>query len=89
MIYQQLFGAIKARDYFDVKFNIKNEKLEDVKEFLISRRYCSQEPTIVKGMKFSQVNVLIPKNKFPEMLSGIKSLGASSIVREKVKQYVE
>ncbi|MBC7100439.1 MAG: ATP phosphoribosyltransferase [Methanobacteriales archaeon] len=89
MIYQQLFGAIKARNYFDVKFNIRNEKLEDVKEFLIAKKYCSQEPTIVKGMRFSQVNVLIPKNKFPEMLSGIKSLGASSIVREKVKQYVE
>jgi len=35
------------------------------------------------------VNVLIPKNKFPEMLQAVKEYGASAIVRENVKQYVE
>jgi ATP phosphoribosyltransferase-like protein len=89
MIYEQLFGAIKARKYFDVKFNVSNKKVEEVKEFLISHEYCSDEPTMVQGTTFSQVNVLIPKNKFPEMLNGIKNYGASAIIRENVKQYVE
>lgn len=89
MIFEQLFGAIKARKYFDVKFNISNSKVEDVKEFLLSNKYCSDEPTVVEGSSFSQVNVLIPKNKFPVMLKGIKNYGASSIVRENVKQYVK
>jgi len=89
IIFEQLFGAIKARKYFDVKFNIANQKLDNVKDFLMSNEYCSDEPTAVKGSSFSQVNVLIPKNKFPEMLKGIKSFGASAIVRENVKQYVQ
>ncbi len=89
MMFEQLFGAIKARKYFDVKFNISNTKVDDVKDFLMSNAYCSDEPTVVKGNAFSQVNVLIPKNKFPVMLKGIKDYGASSVVRENVKQYVK
>ena len=89
MMFDQLFGAIKARKFFDVKFNISNIKVKDVKEFLLKNEYCSDEPTVVKGKSFSQVNVLIPKNKFPAMLKGIKNFGASSIVRENVKQYVK
>lgn len=89
IIFEQLFGAIKARKYFDVKFNISNEKTEEVKDFLLSNEYCSDEPTTVQGTSFSQVNVLIPKNKFPQMLKGIKSFGASAIVRQDVKQYVQ
>ena len=89
MMYEQLFGAIEARKYFDVKFNISNEKVDEVNGFLMSRGFCSNEPTVTKGSKFSQVNVLIPKTKFPAMLRGIKSYGASAIVRENVKQYVK
>lgn len=89
MIFEQLFGATTARKYFDVKFNISNETVEEVKGFLMSRGFCSDEPTAVKGANFSQVNVLIPKTKFPAMLRGIKSYGASAIVRENVKQYVK
>ncbi|AXV39353.1 ATP phosphoribosyltransferase [Methanobacterium sp. BAmetb5] len=89
IIFEQLFGAIKARKYFDVKFNIANEKTDEVKDFLLSNEYCSDEPTTVQGTSFSQVNVLIPKNKFPQMLKGIKSFGASAIVRQDVKQYVQ
>lgn len=89
MIFEQLFGAIEARKYFDVKFNISNEKVDEVNGFLMSRKFCSNEPTVTKGSKFSQVNVLIPKTMFPAMLRGIKSYGASAIVRENVKQYVK
>jgi ATP phosphoribosyltransferase len=89
IIFEQLFGAIKARKYFDVKFNIANPRVEEVKDFLLSNEFCSDEPTVVQGKIFSQVNVLIPKNKFPEMLKGVKTFGASAIVRENVKQYVK
>lgn len=89
MIYEQLFGATTARTFFDVKFNISNQNMEEVKDFLLSNKFCSDEPTIVSGNSFSQVNVLIPKNRFPQMLRGIKGLGASAVVREDVKQYVK
>lgn len=89
MIYDQLFGAVKARKYFDIKFNISNQNVEKVKKFLMEGKYCSDEPTINQGSEYSQVNVLIPKNKFPEMLSGIKTYGASAVIRGNVKQYVK
>jgi len=89
IIFEQLFGAINARKYFDVKFNLANHQVNEVKDFLLSHEYCSDEPTVVVGTTFSQVNVLIPKNKFPEMLKAIKNFGASAIVRENVKQYVQ
>jgi len=89
MIFEQLFGAVNARKYFDVKFNVSNKNMILVKDFLLSGGFCSDEPTIVEGNSFSQVNVLIPKNKFPEMLKGIKSFGASAIIRETLKQYVK
>jgi len=89
MIYQQLYGATKARKYFDVKFNVNNDMADTVSDFLIDNKYCSDEPTINVGSKYSQINVLIPKNKFPEMLNGIKEYGASAIVRNDVKQYIK
>lgn len=88
MIYKQLLGAVTAKKYFDVKFNISNESLDDVSAYLVENGFCSAEPTVTHGTQFSQVNVLIPKNKFPEMLDGIKELGASSVIRSDVKQYV-
>ncbi len=88
MIYEQLLGAVTARKYFDVKFNIANDSVEEVSKFLVENKFCSAEPTVNAGSTFSQINVLIPKNHFPEMLDGIKALGASSVIRSDVKQYV-
>ncbi|WP_414468357.1 ATP phosphoribosyltransferase [Methanobacterium sp. ACI-7] len=88
-MFEQLFGAIEARKYFDVKFNISNDRVDEVNGFLMSRGFCSNEPTVTTGKQFSQVNVLIPKTKFPAMLRGIKNYGASAVVRENVKQYVK
>ena len=88
MIYEQLLGAVTARKYFDVKFNIANDSIEEVSRFLVENKFCSAEPTVNEGSSFSQINVLIAKNHFPEMLDGIKALGASSIIRSDVKQYV-
>lgn len=89
MIYKQLFGAITAKKYFDVKFNIANEKISEVSQYLIDNQLCADEPTITEGPNFSQINVLIPKIKFPEMIDGIESLGAKSIIRNDLKQLVE
>jgi len=89
MIFEQLYGATTAINYFDVKFNVSNDEVFNVSDFLVKNRYCSDEPTINSGTKFSQINVLIEKNKFPAMLNGIKEYGASSIVRNDLKQYVK
>ena len=62
MIFEQLLGAVTARKYFDVKFNIANDSVEKVSKFLVENKYCSAEPTVNEGSSFSQINVLIPKN---------------------------
>ena len=89
MIYKQLFGAITAKKYFDVKFNIANSKIEEVSNYLIDNKLCADEPTITPGSDFSQINVLIPKAKFPEMIDAIKGFDATSIIRNDLKQLVE
>ncbi len=89
MIYAQLYGAILARDYFDVKFNVNNDDIEELSDYLVDNKFCSDEPTITPGVSYSQFNVLIPKHLFPKMLDVIKSYNASSIVRSNVKQYIK
>ncbi len=89
MIYEQLLGAITAKKYFDVKFNIANSKIEEVSSYLIDNKLCADEPTITPGSDFSQINVLIPKAKFPEMVDAIKGFDATSIIRNDLKQLVE
>ena len=89
MICKQLFGAITAKRYFDVKFNIANDKIEDVSNYLIDNKLCADEPTLTPGSDFSQINVLIPKSKFPEMIDAIKGFNATSIIRNDLKQLVK
>ena len=89
MIFKQLFGAITAKKYFDVKFNIANEKIEEVTKFLVENELCADEPTITEGSKFSQINVLIPKRRFPEMVDAIKGFEGTSIIRNDLKQLVK
>ncbi len=88
MIFTQLFGAITAKNYFDVKFNIDNSKIDDVCNYLLENKLCADEPTVTKGPNFSQINVLIPKAKFPEMIDAIKGFEATSIIRNDLKQLV-
>ena len=89
MIYEQLLGAITAKRYFDVKFNIANTKIDEVSDYLIDNQLCADEPTITQGSDFSQINVLIPKAKFPEMVDAIKGFDAKSIIRNDLKQLIE
>lgn len=89
-IFQQLYGAVTARKYFDVKFNVANSNVEKVRNYLITEKLCSDEPTIIKGEKYSQVNILILKERFPLVLSNLKKdYGISAIVRNEIKQFVK
>ena len=89
LIYDQLYGAIVAKDYFDVKFNVNNDSVDELANYLVNNNFCSDEPTINPGDTYSQINILIQKDLFPKMLDVIKSFNASSIVRSNVKQYVK
>lgn len=55
LIYKQLFGAITAKNYFDVKFNLANDKISDVSEYLVENKLCADEPTVTECSIFSQL----------------------------------
>ena len=89
-IYQLLAGAIVGKKYFDVKFNVSNERLGEIKKYLVSQSLCSNEPTVSKGDEYSAVNVLMPRNRFPEALRTLRQeYDVSAVVRSEVKQFVQ
>lgn len=88
-IFEQLFGAVVGKRFFDVKFNIPTADIEKLREYLISTGLCADEPTITQGKRFAAVNILIPKRIFPGILQTLRGeYCASAIVRSEVKQYV-
>lgn len=89
-IFEQLYGAVVGRRYFDVKFNVPVAGIEKLREYLITAGLCADEPTITIGKEFAAVNILIPRNRFPTILQILRGdYSASAIVRSEVKQYIE
>lgn len=90
-IYEQLYGAVVGKRYFDVKFNVPlvPEMVDSLTAYLIREGLCANEPTIVSGDQFAQVNILIPKGRFPSTLEILRGdYCASAIVRSEVKQFI-
>jgi ATP phosphoribosyltransferase len=89
-IFKFLNGAVVGKQYFDVKFNVGNGNLEAVKQYLVSEKLCSNEPTVSKGEKFSAVNILMPRDQFPGTLMILRQkFKASAVVRNDVKQFID
>lgn len=88
-IFELLQSAVVGKQYFDVKFNIPMADVTKVREYLISAGLCADEPTIVPGEQFAQVNILIPRKTFPGILQTLRGdYSASAIVRNEVKQFI-
>jgi ATP phosphoribosyltransferase len=89
-IFDLLFGAVQGRKYFDVKFNVPNERLKETKAYLSGEGLCSDEPTVTEGDKYSAINILIPRERFPEALRTLRQrYQATAVVRNEVKQFVK
>lgn len=89
-IFEQLYGVVVGKKYFDVKFNIPMSTVEELREYLISAGLCADEPTITCGQRFAAVNILIPRKTFPATLKTLREdYSASAIIRSEVKQYIE
>ena len=88
-IFGQLKGAVLGQLYFDVKFNVSNGRLGDVKDYLISEGLYYDEPTVARGDRYSTINILIPRGKYPSVLRELKgNFDASAIVRNDVRQFM-
>ena len=89
-IFDLLSGAIQGRKYFDLKFNVPNDRLGETKKYLIQERLCSDEPTITNGDRYSAINILILQERFPEVLRTLRQeYQATAVVRNEVKQFVK
>jgi ATP phosphoribosyltransferase len=89
-IFQQLYGAVLGKRFFDVKFNVPMGNVEKLRKYLIAEGLCADEPTIVLGEKTAQVNILIPKANYPETAKKLKEgYDVSAIIQEDVKQFVK
>ena len=87
-IFKSLRGAVEGKKYFDVKFNVPVEMVERVKADLVDRGLCADEPTVTSMKNYAAVNILIPREIFPEVRRTLKSeYSASAIVRDAVKYF--
>lgn len=89
-IYEMLYGAVVGKNFFDVKFNISMTRVEKVRRYLKEAGLCADEPTIVLGEDYAQVNIFIPRKTFPgERQKLARNYGATSFVRNEVKQFIK
>ena len=89
-IFRNLYGVVDGRKYSDVKFNVPVFQVSAVEEYLITEGLCADEPTIVVGKRFAQVNILIPKGRFPQILDTLtQKYNASGILSSDMKQYIK
>ena len=79
LIYKQLFGAITAKNYFDVKFNLANDKIGDV-SFKISPQSFFQINSLQTPRLYDlaiQKADLKPDDVVIDAYSGIGTIGLS------------
>ncbi len=89
-IFDSLYGVILARKNYDVKFNIPTENIEIVTNYLIGQGLCADEPTVNRGRKFSQVNIIMPRDRYPlakEILR--RKYKATAIIPNKIQQFIK
>jgi ATP phosphoribosyltransferase len=89
-IFEQLHGAVVGKRYFDVKFNVPNPIVENLRGYLIANGLCADEPSIIVGENYSAVNILIPRERFPQVLRTLRQdYSASAICFDSNRAFIE
>lgn len=83
---RQIDGVIVGREYDDVKFNVPNEKVDEMIDYLERERLFSNEATIVPGRRYSQFNVLVHRTKWEGISDAIETVGGTYIARGPPRQ---
>jgi len=93
--YESIKGAVVAKDYVMVSFNLPNSKMNDVAGILMEKKLCASVPTFsfpVKVPKTSEDIVsgttLIARSQYPETWRILRSNGAKSIVKQQPDQVI-
>ena len=78
-----LEGAVNAKDKDLVIFNVKNENLSDILNYIRQNQLFANEETLVKGKNFSEITLELStadrQKPLIDILGDLKDLGASSI----------
>ncbi len=78
---RQILGVVEARKKVYVVFNVENKNLAAMLGYLQREQLYSDEPTLIRGQGYTQVSILVPKQKWPSTSRDLVSYGAKSIVR--------
>lgn len=88
----RMFQSAVPKNLCDMKFNVPRANLEKLKRYLISEGLSANRPTVIEEADnpFGVVNIIIPRKDFPNLVETlIGDYGASAIVRNEIKQYIE
>jgi ATP phosphoribosyltransferase len=88
-IFELMHGAVVGKKYCRVEFNVPVADSDIVREHLISKGLCANEPTITRGREYAQVDILIPVGRYPEIYGKLRrNYHATAIVKCKPGQVI-
>ncbi|HUU50848.1 MAG TPA: ATP phosphoribosyltransferase [Nitrospinota bacterium] len=88
-IRDQLMGAVIARKYNDVKFNIHKKDFDKLMKYLKENKLYSQAPTVTEAGDWYAVNIVVLKETWPKISRELKrDYKASAIVRSNLRQFI-
>jgi ATP phosphoribosyltransferase len=83
-----LQGAVRKRSFEYVTFNVKEQKLQPVANYLVEKRYTAEQPTVSIYGGNAVVATLLPKANYPLIIAELLQLGANDIVRLTAQQII-
>ena len=88
-IRDHLMGAVIARKYNDVKFNIHKKDFDRLMGYLKENKLYSEFPTVTAVGDWYAVNIVVPKEAWPRISRELKKdYKASAIVRSNLRQLI-
>jgi ATP phosphoribosyltransferase len=83
---RQLAGAIEGGKMYYAVLNVPNCRVAGVIEYACSNGLFADEPTIVRGERFCQISLLVPKANWPKISQGLVNLGARNVIKFEASQ---
>lgn len=83
-----LRGAVRARSFEYVSFNVGKGKLPSVVAYLRENGYTAKVPTVSIYAGNAVVSTLLPKMSYPKIVAELQQLGADDIVRLPARQII-
>src|SRR3989338_900808 len=83
-----LMGVVKGRNSEYVSFNVPEERLQCIVNYLILNQYTAKMPTVSVFGGNAVVSTVLPKGEYPKAILGLLGIGADDIVNIRTGQIV-